>query len=54
MGVLNEFDCKVFVEVSDDDGESDGVDEKERYDGDEVLCEKKNKYFMFSVSAFSL
>merc|ERR1712216_206984 len=41
-------------EASDDDGESDGVDEKERHDGDEALREKKNKYFMSSVSASSL
>ena len=54
VGVSNEFDRKVLVEASDDDGESDGVDEKERHDGDEALREKKNKYFMSSVSASSL
>lgn len=54
VGVSNEFDRKVLVEASDDDGESDGVDEKERHDGDEALREKKNKYFMGSVSASSL
>ena len=54
VGVSNEFDRKVLVEASDDDGESDGVDEKERHDGDEALREKKNKYFTYSVSASSL
>jgi len=53
-GVSNEFDRKVLVEASDDDGESDGMDEEERYDGDEALREKKNKYFTYSVSASSM